>query len=135
MGAYPEPVTGGLIRNDNGEIFLMQSPKWEDKWVVPGGHIEAGEDVEACLEREIAEETGLDVENIRLLTVMTGKPDDFERDTSFLYCNYLCDAATTEVNLDQREATDYTWVAPRDALDMDLNASTERLLRHYLDTA
>ncbi|MDY6777366.1 MAG: NUDIX domain-containing protein [Candidatus Nanohaloarchaea archaeon] len=131
MTDYPEPVTGGLIRNQDGEIFLMQSPKWEDRWVVPGGHIEPGEDPKTCLKREIQEETGITVENIQLFTVMTGQPNSFERDTGFVYINYLCDAATTEVQLDQREAEDFQWITPQQALDLRLNHSTRRFIQQY----
>ncbi|MDY6771137.1 MAG: NUDIX domain-containing protein [Candidatus Nanohaloarchaea archaeon] len=134
MTDYPEPVTGGLIVNDSGELFLMQSPKWDDRWVVPGGHIEPGEDPEDCLRREIREETGLEIEDIELLTVMSGQPDSFERDTGFVYVNYICQAASTGVELDQREAEDFRWVSPEQALDMPLNDSTERFIRAYQDS-
>lgn len=34
-------------------------------WQFPGGHIEYGEDIEACALREVREETGLVVQNLR----------------------------------------------------------------------
>jgi|APHM01.1.fsa_nt_gi NUDIX domain. len=43
---YPEPVTGALILNEDDDVFLMKSPKWDDQWVVPGGHVEKGETIE-----------------------------------------------------------------------------------------
>ena len=40
---YPEPTVGALILGPEGKLFLMQSHKWRDKYVIPGGHIELGE--------------------------------------------------------------------------------------------
>ena len=34
-------------------------------WQFPGGHLEFGEGVEACAKREVYEETGLQIQNIR----------------------------------------------------------------------
>ncbi len=61
MQQYPEPVVGAFIFNKNGEILLVKSHKWKDKYVIPGGHVEVGETLEAALKRETKEETGLDV--------------------------------------------------------------------------
>lgn len=38
-------------------------------WSVPGGHLEFGESWEECAKREVLEETGLTIHNIRLLAV------------------------------------------------------------------
>ena len=38
-------------------------------WSVPGGHLEFGESWEDCAMREVQEETGMSVKNVRLLTV------------------------------------------------------------------
>lgn len=52
---YPEPTVGALILNLQGQLFLMKSPKWRGKYVVPGGHVELGESLEEALRREIKE--------------------------------------------------------------------------------
>jgi 8-oxo-dGTP diphosphatase len=39
-----------------------------DTWALPGGHLEFGESFETCSEREILEETGLQIRDIRFLT-------------------------------------------------------------------
>ena len=57
-----EICVGAFIQNTKGEIFLMRSPKWGGRLVVPGGHIEYGEQIEEAFRREVKEETNDDVE-------------------------------------------------------------------------
>lgn len=59
-------MTGVLI--ENNEILLVQQ-KLSDKrnWSLPGGRLERGETLSQGLIREMKEETGLDVEIIRML--------------------------------------------------------------------
>lgn len=132
---FPEPVTGALILNDEDEVFLMKSPKWENQWIVPGGHVEKGEKIEECLKREVKEEVGLEVENIELVTVLEGIPENFERDAHFIFLNYSCEAKNQDVQLDNREAVEYVWVNPEEALNgkLDLNESTEELIINFLN--
>ncbi len=56
-----EPTAGGIVfrRNEKGgvEILLIQDAK--DRWTIPKGHIEEGEDARKTAEREVGEETGL----------------------------------------------------------------------------
>lgn len=59
-------ITGILI--ENNEILLVQQ-KLSDKrnWSLPGGRLERGETLSQGLIREMKEETGLDVEIVRML--------------------------------------------------------------------
>jgi 8-oxo-dGTP diphosphatase len=50
--------------------FLMgqrRGTHGKDTWSVPGGHLELGESWEECAIREITEETGMTIHNIRFL--------------------------------------------------------------------
>ena len=50
--------------------FLMGRRRGEhgrDTWSVPGGHLELHETWEACAAREVAEETGMSITNVRFL--------------------------------------------------------------------
>ena len=61
-----EPTAGGIVyrKKDNAvEILLIQDAK--DRWTIPKGHIEEGEEAKDTASREIKEETGL--EHLRVL--------------------------------------------------------------------
>ena len=64
---YPEATVGAIIFNKKNEILLVKSNKWNDSYVIPGGHIEYGEDMEHALKREIMEETKLKIYDIQLV--------------------------------------------------------------------
>jgi 8-oxo-dGTP pyrophosphatase MutT (NUDIX family) len=61
-------------------------------WVIPGGGQEAGETEEACVQREMWEETGLRVQVERLLLVENVPPGDGYR----CFKTYLCRAPEGE---------------------------------------
>ena len=55
----------------NKKIVLIRrlNPPFKDKFALPGGFVEIGETVEAATLREAKEETGLEIELIKLLGV------------------------------------------------------------------
>jgi ADP-ribose pyrophosphatase YjhB (NUDIX family) len=53
----------------DGERVLLQRRDDNGKWGLPGGGVDAGESVRAAIIREVREETGLDVEPLRLIGV------------------------------------------------------------------
>ncbi|MBK8020959.1 MAG: NUDIX domain-containing protein [Chloroflexi bacterium] len=63
----------GIISDDAGRMLLVQPRYWPDKaWGLPGGMVKRGESFEEALARELLEETGLIVDDIRLLHVRSG---------------------------------------------------------------
>ena len=113
----------------------MKSPKWDDQWLVPGGKVDKGESMAETVRREVKEETGLNAKEIEFFNAKDGgNPDDFERDTHFIFLNFICNA-TGEVELDEREAVEYTWIKPQEALEeLELNDSTRDFIQNYLES-
>lgn len=68
-----------FIENTQGQILMQQRTYPHGKWGLPGGLMELGESTEETARREVYEETGLTVGELKLFGVYSGK-------------NYLCKA-------------------------------------------
>ncbi len=133
---FPEPTVGALILNSEGKIFLMKSPKWRNGnlWTFPGGHIEIGEDWETALKREVKEEVGLDIEVIKLLNIQQAIfPKDFWRKRHYIFLDFVCRAKNENVKLDGREAIEFAWIKPKEALKLKLNPYVRKNIEKYLE--
>jgi len=59
--------TGVIIKNKKEEILMIERVKLPLGWACPAGHIDEGETAEEALMREVKEEVGLEIKNIKLL--------------------------------------------------------------------
>ena len=62
------PAVAAIIRDEAGAILLIRRGDGQG-WSLPGGVLEPGELLADALVREVEEETGLDVEPVRLIGV------------------------------------------------------------------
>ncbi|MGF1727805.1 NAD(+) diphosphatase [Photobacterium nomapromontoriensis] len=108
---YPRvsPCVIVAVRKDN-KILLAQHPRHKTgMYTVIAGFVEAGETLEQCVAREIKEETGIEVDNIRYFG---SQPWAFP---SNLMMGFLADYASGDLKPDYTELTDAIW-ATRDTL-------------------
>ncbi|MSR42466.1 MAG: NUDIX domain-containing protein [Pedosphaera sp.] len=125
----PIATVGALIYNDAGEVLMVCTRKWSDKWGIPGGKIERGETAEAALRRELKEETDLAVADIRFVFVQDCiDSPEFYRAAHFLLLNYTCRCVGESVVRLNDEAREFRWMSEGAALEMDLNQPTRVLL-------
>ena len=68
----PKLVAGALFELDGGIVLVQRDiePGY-GKWTFPGGFVERGERVEAAAEREVLEETGLEIETQEIVGLYT----------------------------------------------------------------
>jgi len=68
----PIGVGVGCLVWKDGNFLLQQrrNAHGDGTWAPPGGHLEFGESWEECAAREVFEETGMKIRNIRLIAVM-----------------------------------------------------------------
>jgi len=120
--------------NEKGEVLIVRSHKWGDKYTVPGGHIELGERAEDAIRREVKEETGLDAEPVELLIVQQAiYPKNFYRHEHYIFMDYVLKAKSSKVQLDGQELQDYVWVRPEEALELDLEEYTRNFVLKYVN--
>lgn len=61
-----------IVTNDAGEVLLLRHLlRPRAGWGLPGGFMDAGEQPENAIRRELREETGLELDNVQMLRVRT----------------------------------------------------------------
>lgn len=72
VGTRPLILTGvtALVLDQNSCILMVQS---DNQWKLPGGFIELGETAEEACRREVLEEAGINIGNLQLIGVFSGK--------------------------------------------------------------
>lgn len=128
-----ETVSSAIMQKD-GKILLTKSPKWSNKWLLPGGHIEAGESILEATVREAQEETGLKLKPIKILTfgeLIDSK--DFHRPAHFIYFDCIFDVIGGELKLQKDELTESRWLTPSEALKLELVETYPETLQKYIE--
>src|SRR3989338_695896 len=118
----PKVTVGALIVNQAGKILLIRSPKWQNKMVIPGGHIEWGESIVTALQREIKEEVGISIKEPEFLMAKEFIfSEDYKKDRHIIYLEHLVrtDDPEDAVKLQTTEATEYLWLMPDEILERD----------------
>ncbi len=133
---YPEPTVGALILNEKKEVLLCKSPKFNGKFIVPGGHVEVGETLEQAMKREIKEETGLEIEPVKFIAFYNAiYPKDFFEKRHFIFFDFLCRAKEgARECLDNEELIKAVWIKPKKALkELNLELYTQKTIETYLE--
>lgn len=127
---WPIVTVGAVIFHpESDRVLMVRTHKWSDRWGIPGGKVKYGETCAEALERELKEETGLAVGEIRFVLVQDCiHSPEFYRDAHFVLLNYTCRCqGTAEVRLNE-EAREFQWASPAQALALPLNRPTRILL-------
>lgn len=77
------PAVGAIVCDDAGRFLLVRRAHEPHAglWTVPGGKVEPGESLQQAVIREIAEETGIDIEvgeEAWIVDVLDGRGGTFE---------------------------------------------------------
>ncbi len=125
------PFVGmGVLVMRNGQVLLgkRRGSHGAGYYAAPGGHIEYGESFEAAARREVREETGLEITELRLLAVGNYL---FNRDDGarhYIDVDFVCAAPAGEAQLREPEkCAGWGWYA-LDALPAPLFIVTQRMI-------
>ena len=134
--SYVLVAVGAVILDDNDKILLVKHKKerggyWQGKWICPGGALELGEEIKEGIEREVREETNLQIELVRPLIpfdriVKTNE----ETSLHVIYIDYVAKLLAGELNV-ASDVGQALWVEKTNIPQIwpELHEDTQRLLK------
>ncbi len=133
--AYPTPKVDirAIILQGTDELLMVQEKMDYNRWTVPGGWADIGYTPFEVAEKEVREETGLDVRATRLLAVFDKKRHDHPLQPWYVYKLFvLCEATGGRLLSETTETSGIAWVK-KDTLST-LTLSTDRVTLAQLET-
>jgi len=132
-------VGGVVIHRERALLIRRGNPPLEGQWSIPGGLLEPGETLAQGVSREIAEETGLEVEVRELIEIFEridpgaqlagdGSAHSASPQYHFVILDYLCEmrGGTAHAGGD---ALEFTWAREDELQRYDLTAAMVRVLQ------
>jgi 8-oxo-dGTP diphosphatase len=119
-------ATGGFVTNSQGQVLLINSPRYGD-WEFPGGQVEESETIPQALEREVFEETGIVVRVKSLVGIYsnTWKP-------SIVKMDFICEYISGEPR-PSAESTHVEWVDRDESLSRVKREAIYKRLKNMLE--
>ena len=112
-----DPAVIVAILDDDDRLLLGSQQDWGNRVSIFAGFVEAGESAEQAVHREIAEEVGIPLRDLRY---MASQPWPFPRS---LMLGFVARAASTEVDIDGAEISYADWYT-RERLAKDMADGT-----------
>jgi 8-oxo-dGTP diphosphatase len=137
---YPErPVVGvgGVVISDGRALLIKRGhPPLQGEWSIPGGTLELGETLLQGVERELLEETSIQVRAVDLIEVFERvfRDDTGRAQYHFVILDYLCEAISGEARAGS-DVTDVAWVAEDDLERYSLTPTATRVIRRAFEMA
>lgn len=114
-----------LIENSAGEYLLIKTTYSGNYWSLPGGGVKRGESFENAVTREVSEEVGINVIDLKFVGSYSSDIE-YKRDTIHLVTAKVC---SYDFNLNQSEISEARWF-PKNQMPNNVSRSiTETLSR------
>ena len=124
--AIPQTGASVIATNVSGEILLVKKANG-NKWVLPGGVQELGEDFKKVAKRELLEETGIeyDENNLVLIDIVTGEGrhkkypngDEVYNNSVLYWAPNIADKKVDITGVDYADNGDGTYKIVQESLD------------------
>jgi 8-oxo-dGTP diphosphatase len=138
---YPDrPLLGVgaiIIREEDNRVLLVRRahPPLEGEWSIPGGLVEAGETTKQAIIREVGEETGLEVEPVKLVEVCERilRDQDGEVEYHFVLIDYMCRIVSGETHADS-DVSEVRWAGLEELESLGVAHETCAVIRKAVRT-
>ena len=122
---------------EGGRVLLVERGRepLQGTWSLPGGVVEAGERLADAIRREVCEETGLEVDPVKMVEVFERIMPDDEGRTEYHYVliDYLCRVTGGELCAGD-DAARARWAAPGELASCRLTEGTLAVIRKALES-
>ncbi|MCB0994537.1 MAG: NUDIX hydrolase N-terminal domain-containing protein [Acidimicrobiales bacterium] len=108
----PKIAVGAVVGNDLGQILLVQRAD-SGVWLYPTGWADVGYSASEVVVKEVAEETGIECEVVRLIAVYDGLRQGFTRIPLYSLV-FHCRAVGGDLTPHPLECVDVGWYSPHD---------------------
>uniref|UniRef100_UPI0040481399 NUDIX domain-containing protein n=1 Tax=Aliarcobacter sp. TaxID=2321116 RepID=UPI0040481399 len=109
---------GAVVINDKNEILVVKEKISNIGYKLPGGHIDNGEMISRAVQREVLEETGIEVEFESIISLGHFYPHQFHKSNLYVLC--IARPKTFEINIqDTDEIIDAKWIDVNKYLEDD----------------
>ncbi len=105
--ATPKVAVGAAVTNDRGELLLIQRAD-SGIWLYPTGWCDVGYSAPEVVVKEVLEETGIEVEPVRLIGVLDGMRLGVSRIPLYSLI-FFCRATGGSLKIHPLECTDAGW--------------------------
>lgn len=121
-----------IVLNKEGRMLTLfrteTAPTRPNTWDLPGGDLDFGEDATESIIREIQEETGLSVENVRPFDVESIINDNGDFWVTIAYYAYV----TTEEMKLSSEHNQYMWLLVEEFLKINTSARAQKFVENLI---
>jgi ADP-ribose pyrophosphatase YjhB (NUDIX family) len=126
------PGITGVVLDDTDQVLLVRRAD-NGRWTLPAGILEPGEDPALGILREIQEETGVEAEIDRLVSIEAMAPSAYPNGDQVQYLDlcFRCRPLRGEARVNDDESLDVAWF-PLDSLPPDLPPREQTCLTNAL---
>jgi len=117
----PKIAIGAIVGNHDGELLLVQRAD-SGIWLYPTGWADIGYSASEVAVKEVEEETGIECEPVRLLSLIDGQRMGFSRFGMYMLLFY-CRATGGELRPHPLETSDVGWFGPSELPEATAGAS------------
>jgi 8-oxo-dGTP diphosphatase len=121
-----------MLLNENGEILLQKKDlgfkRWPGRWSMFGGGIESGETPEDAVRREITEELGLKLENLKLFKIFPYEDTDRAGKMHVYTASFVNEISDISLG----EGAGFAFFAPSEIAGLRLIDHDDKIVKEYM---